>query len=676
MALSLSQSLTSSIPGVGPQHAHYLEKLNLFTVEGLLHHYPFRYEDRDATLDLNLIADGEIATVTGTIENISSARTRTGKTIQRAHFLTSDDSLIEVIWFNQPYLVNSLKQYHTLTLSGKIKRFNQSISLQSPIWEAFHTENQESLHTNRTIPIYHTTMGITNKWLRTKIAWLLKHTVIAEHLDTSLLTEFSLMPLDEALQTIHFPKDQQALEMARKRLQFDELLLWQLRAQMNKRSWRAHKKSLRLALSRDDMNRFLEALPFSLTGAQLEAISAIQADLNQEATMNRLVQGDVGSGKTVVAAFACYVAACNNLPSVFMAPTETLALQHANTLKNLLEPLGIAINTQTRSQKTMDQNAQVFVGTHALLHRTLPQTLGVVVIDEQHRFGVKQRAHLLDRTPAAHVLSMTATPIPRTIALTLYADLDISLIDEMPPGRIGIKTWVVPPTKREKAYAWISDQIQKHQTQAFIVCPLIENSENSQLAEVKAAETEYARLKQDVFPHLKLALVHGRLTSKAKASVIASFKDKEAQILVATPVIEVGIDIPNATIMMIEGAERFGLAQLHQLRGRVGRGNQQSYCLLFTSHGNSSTRLKHLETIDSGFALAELDMQLRGMGDLYGVKQSGAIELKIASLSDASLIATTHKAAAHLLALDPNLKQHALLRQKLNSLLEKGVAAN
>jgi ATP-dependent DNA helicase RecG len=324
----------------------------------------------------------------------------------------------------------------------------------------------------------------------------------------------------------------------------------------------------------------------------------------------------------------------------------------------------------------MDEKAQVFVGTHALLHRTLPQTLGVVVIDEQHRFGVKQRAQLLDRTPAAHVLSMTATPIPRTIALTLYSDLDISVIDEMPPGRMGVKTWVVPPTKREKAYTWISEQIQKLHTQAFIVCPLIEDSENSQLAEVKAAETEYARLKHDVFPHLELALVHGKLSSKAKANVIDSFKENKVHILVATPVIEVGIDIPNATIMMIEGAERFGLAQLHQLRGRVGRGNQQSYCLLFTSHGNSSTRLKHLETIDSGFALAELDMQLRGMGDLYGVKQSGAIELKIASFSDATLISTTHTAAKRLLSLDPNLQEHEVLRQKLNSLLEKGVAAN
>jgi ATP-dependent DNA helicase RecG len=661
---------------VGPQLTLRLEKLNLFTVEDLLHHYPFRYEDRDATLDLTLLADGDIATVTGTIADISSARTRTGKTIQRAHFLTSDDSLIDVVWFNQPYLANTLKRYHTLTLSGKIKRFNQSITLQSPIWEALQTDNHESLHTNRTIPIYHTTLGITNKWIRTKIAWLLKQVTIPEYVHKSLLLEHSLMRIDQALHEIHFPQDQESLDMAKKRLQFDELLLWQLRAQMNKQAWREQKQSTQLTLSSEAMNRFLDALPFTLTNAQAQTISAIQADLSQEATMNRLVQGDVGSGKTVVAAFACYVAACNNLPSVFMAPTETLALQHANTLRSILEPLGLTINTQTRSQKTMDEKAQVFVGTHALLHRTLPQTLGVVVIDEQHRFGVKQRAQLLDRTPAAHVLSMTATPIPRTIALTLYSDLDISVIDEMPPGRMGVKTWVVPPTKREKAYAWISEQIQKLHTQAFIVCPLIEDSENSQLAEVKAAETEYARLKHDVFPHLELALVHGKLSSKAKANVIASFKEKKVHILVATPVIEVGIDIPNATIMMIEGAERFGLAQLHQLRGRVGRGNQQSYCLLFTSHGNSSARLKHLETIHSGFALAELDMQLRGMGDLYGVKQSGAIELKIASFSDATLISTTHTAAKRLLSLDPNLQEHEVLRQKLNSLLEKGVAAN
>jgi ATP-dependent DNA helicase RecG len=676
VALSLTKPLIHILPGVGPTLAQHLEKLNLLTVEDLLHHYPFRYEDRDATQNLALIADGEIATVTGTLEDLRSSRTRTGKTIQRGNFLTSDDTLIEVIWFNQPYLVNTLKRFHLLTLSGKIKRTQSLITLQSPIWEAQGAQNFESLHTNRTIPIYHTTQGITNKWLRSKIAWLLKHVEIAEHLDNPLLAEFALMPLSEALKTIHFPKDVAALEKAQQRLRFDELLLWQLRAQMNKQAWAQRKKSLALTISSDAKHRFLKALPFALTSAQLQAISAIEADLKQEGTMNRLVQGDVGSGKTVVAAFACYVAACNHLPSVFMAPTETLALQHADTLTGLLEPLGITINTQTRSQKTMNEDAQVFIGTHALLHRALPEKLGIVIIDEQHRFGVKQRAQLLERVPAPHVLSMTATPIPRTVALTLYADLDISVIDQMPPGRISVKTWVVPPTKREKAYAWISEQIHKQQTQAFIVCPLIEDSENSQLAEVKAAQTEYARLKQEVFPHLKLGLVHGKLSSKAKSGVIDAFKNKETHILVATPVIEVGIDIPNATIMMIEGAERFGLAQLHQLRGRVGRGNQQSYCLLFTSSGNSSQRLKHLETTNSGFALAELDMQLRGMGDLYGVKQSGAIELKIASLSDASLITTTHKAAEHLLTLDPNLEKHELLKEKLNSLLEKGVAAN
>lgn len=676
MTLSLSRMPVTSIPGIGSHHAKKLEKIGIATAQDLLHHYPFRYEDRDATVDLNEIVDGSIATVSGSIEDLRSVRTRTGKTMQRATFVTTDDIRIDVVWFNQPYLVNTLKRANLLTLSGKIKRFKGTLTLQSPIWEALGKDSQESLHTNRTVPLYHTTLGITNKWLRGKIAWLLKQPFVPDHLASSLLDEYALLPLDQALQAIHFPQDQANLEMAKKRLSFDELLLWQLRAQMNKRNWLEQKQSLELSITNDQVQRFLDALPFSLTLAQHKALRAVHNDLARRSTMNRLVQGDVGSGKTVVAAFACYVAACNRLPSVLMAPTETLALQHADTLESLLRPLGIIINTQTRSRKNIVKNAQVFVGTHALLHRTLPQKLGVVVIDEQHRFGVKQRAQLLERIPSPHVMSMTATPIPRTIALTLYADLDISVIDEMPPGRIPIKTWVVPLTKREKAYSWIREQIVKHETQAFIVCPLIEDSENSQLAEVKAVQTEYARLQSEVFPDLKLGLVHGRLNSKAKSQVIEEFKNKATDILVATPVIEVGIDIPNATIMMIEGAERFGLAQLHQLRGRVGRGDKQSYCLLFTSSGKDSQRLKHLETIQSGFALAELDMQLRGMGDLYGVKQSGEIELKIASLSNTALISATQQAAAQILSLDPALAEHQSLKEKLNSLLEKGVAAN
>ncbi len=671
----ISQSIVS-IPGVGQFHAKRLEKVGILTVEDLLHHYPFRYEDRDATPDLSLIAEGQIATVTGSLQDIHNIRTRSGKTMQKATLLLSDDSLIEAVWFNQPYLVTSLKRFASLTLSGKFKRFHHTLTLQSPVWESGQASELGSLHTNRTVPMYHTTQGITHKWLRAKIAWILKQKLPADPLDSSLRLAHALMAWEQAIAAIHFPEHQEALASATKRLSFDELLLWQLRAQLNKRAWQEHKRSHQLMVSESQVHQFIHALPFSLTSAQTKALAAVQADLGKDATMNRLIQGDVGSGKTVIAAFACFVAAYNTLPAVLMAPTETLALQHAKTLEALLAPLGLTINTQTRSQKKFDNQAQVFVGTHALLHRQLPETLGVVVIDEQHRFGVKQRAHLLERTPAPHVLSMTATPIPRTIALTLYADLDVTVIDEAPPGRIPIKTWLVPPAKREKAYAWISEQIRAHHTQAFIVCPFVADSEDSQLAEVKAAETEYARLQTEVFPHLKLGLVHGRMKSRQKAHVIEAFVNHETQILVATPVIEVGIDIPNASIMLIEGAERFGLAQLHQLRGRVGRGDKQSYCLLFTSSGQESTRLKHLETTHSGFALAELDMQLRGMGDLYGVQQSGAIDLKIASLNDAALIAESHQAAATLLSRDPDLSCHPLLKQKLNSLLEKGVAAN
>lgn len=676
MAYQFLDQPISKIPGVGAHHADLLHKLDVFTAKDLIHHYPFRYEDRDATQNLSLLNDGDIATVSGSIENISNIRTRTGKTMQKGIFLTSDDELLEVVWFNQPYLVTTLKKFKALTLSGKIKRFRDTLTLQSPIWEAQQRIDQESLHTNRLVPIYHTTQGITNKWLRGKIAWLLKQSLPQDFLDEDIITNNQLEYWSSAIHAIHFPPTSDALVAAKKRLSFDELLLWQLRARINKRVWLDTQVSPDLSITNAQLQLFLDSLPFTLTSAQMKVLSEIRLDLTKIQSMNRLIQGDVGSGKTVLAAFACYIAACNSLPSVVMAPTESLALQHAKTLADLLNPLGISINTQTRSQKKIEHSAQLFVGTHALLHRPLPDKIGVVVIDEQHRFGVKQRAQLLDRHPAPHVLSMTATPIPRTIALTLYADLDISILDELPPGRITIKTWVVPPSKRKGAYEWITKQLNDHGSQAFIVCPLIEDSENSQLAEVKAVETEYAILKNEVFTQHKLGLVHGRMSSKQKNAALEAFKNHETDILVATPVIEVGIDIPNATIMVIEGAQRFGLAQLHQLRGRVGRGSKESYCLLFASDGKTSKRLKYLETINSGFELAELDMKLRGMGDLYGVKQSGAIDLKIASLQDTQLISATYEAAGDILAKDPDLSDHSELKLKINSLLEKGVGAN
>jgi ATP-dependent DNA helicase RecG len=392
--------------------------------------------------------------------------------------------------------------------------------------------------------------------------------------------------------------------------------------------------------------------------------------------MNRLLQGDVGSGKTVIAAAAAYISIKNGLPAVIMAPTEILAGQHAQSLGMFLKPHGIEISLQTRSSKAVIKPGQIIVGTHAVLHRSLPGEIGFIAIDEQHRFGVEQRARLLKRATTPHVLSMTATPIPRTIALSLYADLDISLIDEMPPGRIPVKTWVVPPSKRQNAYQWILSQVTDHHAQVFIVCPFITESENPELDQVKAAESEFEIITNQVFPHLRVGLLHGRLSAKDKAAVTNSFAHHQLDVLISTPVVEVGVDIPAATIMFIEGAERFGLASLHQLRGRVGRSDIQSYCLLFTTGDRIPKRLKYLESINSGMILAELDLKIRGPGELYGLKQSGYINLKLASLTDTKLIATTQNHAAGLVQHDPRLTHYPLLTQEIKTSLAKMTSPN
>ncbi len=406
------------------------------------------------------------------------------------------------------------------------------------------------------------------------------------------------------------------------------------------------------------------------------------SDLSLVTPMNRLLQGDVGSGKTVVAAIGVFATYLNNLTSIVLAPTEILANQHFNTINTILNPLGLKVELVTGSTKTLKTNslklkADVFIGTHALLHRDIPDNVGLLVVDEQHRFGVEQRALLLKGKKTPHLLSMTATPIPRTVALTAYGELDLSVIDEMPKGRKRIKTWIVPKNKRVGAYQWIENLIKKDKIQAFIVCPLIEDSESERFAQVKSVETEYKNLTK-IFPDLKLDMLHGRMKSADKEKIITKFKQKKTDILVSTPVIEVGIDIPNANIMIIEAAERFGLAALHQLRGRIGRSDIQSYCLLFPSSDNSkdSKRLKALKDHHSGFKLAEIDLSLRGPGEMYGLKQHGFASLKIASFSDESLISTTHEFAKNLISDDPTLLNHKSLNQKLDSLLSREVEPN
>lgn len=515
------------------------------------------------------------------------------------------------------------------------------------------------------MPIYPETEGLSSKWLRAKIAQILPN--VLEQIIDPLPEEIKgdMLPLKDALQKIHFPENFEDVLKARTRLSFDELFFIQLNTQRVRLEWQKKPLIRPFEVSRELIGEFISKLPFPLTGAQIRVLDEISKDLQGTSPMNRLVQGEVGSGKTIVAAICAYISHLNNLGTFYMAPTEILAFQHHTTLKKFLEPLGIEVGIYTGSRKSVQ--GKVIVGTHALLSEKLSMdNVGLVIVDEQQRFGVSQRATLRSKAKVPHFLTMTATPIPRTVALTLYGDLDVSVINELPKGRKVIKTHVVPNKKRADAYQFIERRV-KEGDQVYIITPLIEESESIKTA--KAAIVEFEKLKTEVFPDLKLGLLHGRLSSKEKEKVLNDFKNHDLDILVSTTVVEVGVDVPNATIMVVESAERFGLAQLHQLRGRVGRGEKESYCLLFTSQSGPEAykRLKNLEYISDGLKLSEIDLELRGSGEVFGTAQSGQAELKIASLTDIETIDKARNAAKLIMEKDPTLDNYPLLKEKLKT---------
>ena len=655
-------SLVTALSGIGPSLAKKLEKLEINTVFDLLYHLPFRYLDRSLITPAALVQVGELVTIIGQIDSITNIRAKSGKMMQKAS-LSDSSGKIDIIWFYQPYLTRTLKPNQKVSLSGKVDFFNRRPALISPDYELL-TPNSESvllLHTGRLVPIYPETAGLTSKWLRTKIHSLLSELASDRVEPFAQRVQPSALGWKQALQNIHFPQNLDQVQPARQRLAFDELLLLQIRALKHKQQWQATKLAHSFAIDQEKILQFINALPFNLTPSQNQALKDILTDLSASVPMNRLLEGDVGSGKTVVAATTAYIAYLNGFQTLFMAPTQILASQHHATLSALFKPFGIEVGLITSQSKLKINNSsrsasessilKIIVGTHALLNQALQlNEVGLVIIDEQHRFGVVQRAAASARGQSPHVLTMTATPIPRTIALTLYGDLDLSLLTDMPPGRLPVKTWVVPESKRAAAYEWI----KKQQTQIFIVCPFIEESET--LTSVKSAKSEYAKLAK-IFSESNLGLLHGKLQTKDKQQVITKFRAGEYDILVTTPIVEVGIDIPSATIMVIEGADRFGLAQLHQLRGRVGRSSSQSYCLLFSP--TPSDRIKALETMTSGFELAENDLKLRGAGNIYGTSQHGVPNFKIARYDDFSLIPHVQKEAQRLL---PKLNELPLLR--------------
>ncbi|MDP2632164.1 MAG: ATP-dependent DNA helicase RecG [Candidatus Curtissbacteria bacterium] len=666
----------SHLPGIGQYYSYKLKHLEIETIEDLVYHFPFRYDDFSQLSQIQNLIPGEKTSIQGTVWQIRNIRTRNGKFITTAT-VADQTGTVEVIWFNQPYLTKNIEAGTPISLSGKVELDGHKFKLISPQYEIIRNGSQlsavssqpETIHTGRLVPIYPETEGITSKWLRAKIARYLPEYLKGQNdfMPQEILQRQKLTDIETALTKIHFPENIDEVKLARTRLGFDELFTAQFIAAHRKKQWQSKSVAPQMKVEKEKVQGFIKSLPFKLTGAQIRSLDEILKDMQGKIPANRLLEGDVGSGKTVVAAAAAYISHLNGYEVLVAAPTEILAFQHEKTLTLLLSPYNIKVGIWTGSKKA---KGEVTCGTHALLSTfKREKQIGLVVVDEQHRFGVAQRAKLFlqdSKKLTPHLLTMTATPIPRTLALTLYGDLDLSVLDEMPLGRQKISTFVVPNKKRLDAYKFIEKQIKEGQ-QAFILTPFVEPSETMQT--VKAATVEFEKLKSHFSKNVKLGLLHGRLKSREKETVINDFKSGKIHILVTTPVVEVGIDVPNATVMMVESADRFGLAQLHQLRGRVGRGEHKSYCLLFTDSQSqmSQKRLKSMEKVHVGFELAQIDLRMRGPGEIFGLNQSGFTNLKIADLSDEVLISCAQTEAKRLLEKDPNLKKYALLKEKINT---------
>jgi ATP-dependent DNA helicase RecG len=662
--------------GVGPKAATLLQRLGATTVGDLLYLFPRRYDDYSLMKPINRLEYGEQVTVIGTIWETRARRVRDQVIVQS--IIADGTGQVQATWFNQQWLAGKLPAGMQIVLSGKVEQFLGRPVFQNPEWEPLELE---PLRTRRIVPVYPLTRGLTSNKMRDMMKTAVEEWApkVPDPLPDALLQRRNFFDLPLAIQQIHFPDSQEMLHQARLRLTFDELFLLQLGMLGQRREWQAE-PGIPLAIDEAALKRFTDTLPFPLTGAQERVIGEIGEDLARDVPMNRLLQGDVGAGKTVVAAAAMVFAVQNGYQAALMAPTEILAEQHFRGLSKMLAPLGMEVCLLTGSTRKeeayaaiADGRAHIVVGTHALIQEPVRfQKLALVVIDEQHRFGVDQRHALRDKGRQSvdgrfnpHLLVMSATPIPRTLALSMYGDLDLSILDEMPPGRQEIKTRWLRPSERERAYGFVRGQIEKGQ-QAFIICPLVEESDK---IEAKAAVEEYTRLQKEIFPDLELGLLHGRMKAEEKEAVMRAFYQGETQILVATSVIEVGIDVPNSTVMVIEGANRFGLAQLHQFRGRVGRGEHQSYCLLISDKvaGEAEERLTALEQTNDGFLLAEKDLELRGPGEFFGRRQSGLPELQLASLLDMHMLEIAREEAKTVFAEDPLLEQeqHHLLRERV-----------
>ncbi|UTX51654.1 ATP-dependent DNA helicase RecG [Candidatus Saccharibacteria bacterium TM7i] len=670
--MNLTTSL-ERIKGVGPRTAEQFAKAGLFTVGDLLTFFPRGYEDFSHVTKITDLKPGKV-TLQARCEKVEMRSVRRGMRVVTAT-LADDSGKVQAVWFNQPYRVTQLKEGGEFLFSGEFEfRYNR-YQITNPSAEKVSDIDASEGH-DAIMPIYRAIAGLKTSLVRKVLQELQPLiTMLPETLPQKVLEKEKLVSYSEAVQNIHFPATVDAMEQAKARLSFEELFQLLLASQLNKQE---HGKLSGIAMpfAQEIIKSFVENLPFGLTGAQRRAVWDIFQDFESATPMNRLLQGDVGAGKTVVAGMAARQAAHAGYQTAFMAPTEILARQHAQTLDALLSPFGLKVGLLTGGVKGAARKAlyaaiaegevDVVVGTHALIQsKVVFHTLGFVVIDEQHRFGVAQRQALLDKSPVMpHLLSMTATPIPRSLALTVYGELDISILDEKPANRLPIITKIGSPNSRSEVYKKIDEEIEKGR-QAYVICNLIDNNPDNDLASV---EVEYKRLRNSVFKHRTIGLLHGRLSNTEKDEVMEKFAKGELDILVSTTVVEVGVDVPNATIMLIEDGDRFGLAQLHQLRGRVGRSAHQSYCFIIPSGSQKpSQRLREIEKSNDGFYLAEVDLELRGPGEIYGRSQHGALNLQIASLADAKMITRAQKAAKAFVASGENLLHYKQLAKQVEA---------
>lgn len=683
------------IKGITPRIAEIFSRLGIKTINDLLYFIPRRYIDYSKRKTIAELHEGNDQTIIASI--LQSRIIILGNRRGTETIVEDKTGNIRIVWFNQPYLAKRFLPDKQIVISGAVNSFRSKLMFTSPEWEFL--ENNDLIHTGRLVPIYPLTRGLyprqVRKWAKIVIdGWSWQ---INDFLPSAIKTQNKMLDLAEAITQIHFPSNQLMAEEARKRLAFDELFLLQLSVLSQKQNWQESQPGNAFVIHDEFTSSFINGLPFTLTEAQEYVLGEIINDLKRPIPMLRLLQGEVGSGKTVIAIFALLIAIYNNFQGAFMAPTEVLAEQHYKNIcryfsengyqeshtdnsiiyniKLLQRSITVALligslksNEKKKLQQKIEQGEiDLVIGTHALIQQgVIFKKLGLAVIDEQQRFGVLQRSALRQKGFNPHILVMTATPIPRTLALTIYGDLDLSIINELPPGRKPIKTLCLEPKDIQKAYSFIRKQIN-HEKQAFIVCPLIEESE---ILEVKAAIAEYKYLSSQIFPDFKIGLLHGRMPSTEKENTMRKFHEGEIDILVATSVIEVGIDIPNATVMLIEAADRFGLSQLHQLRGRVGRSEVQSYCILVSEKSLTMSRLQLMENIHNGFALAEKDLELRGPGDFFGTLQSGLPPLKIAKFADLYLLEKARLEAIKLFKEDHNLEttEHYALKIRLSQI--------